>query len=134
VPGLETISSAATTSGSDARLENNTLGLFVQQQFGYRDRIFLTGALRADDNSAFGDDYDLAYYPKLSASWVLHEEPWWRVRHVDALRLRMAYGASGQQRSRAVTGPRRLRRSSSATTAWGRSAAKNSRSGSRPPC
>jgi outer membrane receptor protein involved in Fe transport len=97
VPGLETISSAATTTGSDTYVENNTLGVFAMQQFVYRDRIFLTGALRADDNSAFGDDFDIVYYPKLGAAWVVHEEPWWRVRPVDALRVRLAYGASGQQ-------------------------------------
>ena len=96
-PGLETVSSAAITTGSDSFVENNTLGFFVQQQFAYRDRLFLTGALRADDNSAFGKDFDIVRYPKISAAWVLHEEPWWRVRHVDALRVRLAYGASGQQ-------------------------------------
>ena len=96
-PGLETISSTATTAGSDAFVENNTLGFFAQQQFSYRGRLYLTGALRADDNSAFGKNFDIVYYPKISAAWVVHEEPWWRVPHFDALRLRLAYGAAGQQ-------------------------------------
>src|SRR6185503_18426215 len=36
-------------------------------------------------------------YPKLSASWVLSEEPFFRVGAIDQLRLRAAYGASGRQ-------------------------------------
>ncbi|MGH7629995.1 MAG: TonB-dependent receptor domain-containing protein [Gemmatimonadales bacterium] len=97
VSGLETVSPLGATTGSDAFIENNTLGFFVQQQLDYRDRLFLTAALRADDNSAFGKDFDVVYYPKVSAAWVLYEEPWWRVPHVDALRVRAAFGASGQQ-------------------------------------
>lgn len=96
-PGLETVSTATLTSGSESLLENNTLGFFAQQQLTWRDRIFLTGAVRADDNSAFGSEFDIVYYPKLSFSWVLHEEPWWHVPSVDAVRIRLAYGASGQQ-------------------------------------
>ena len=38
-----------------------------------------TGAIRGDDNSAFGEDFSAAYYPKLSASWVISEEPWFSV-------------------------------------------------------
>jgi TonB-dependent SusC/RagA subfamily outer membrane receptor len=36
----------------------------------WQNRLFLTGAVRGDDNSAFGKDYSAAYYPKVSASWV----------------------------------------------------------------
>src|SRR5690606_40895699 len=60
---------------SESKVENVTLGAFIQQQFGWKNRLFLTGALRADDNSAFGEDFDLVTYPKVSASWVISEEP-----------------------------------------------------------
>jgi hypothetical protein len=59
----------------DDVLDNNTLGGFVQQQLIWNDRLFLTGAVRRDDNSAFGTDYPAVTYPKLSASYVLSEEP-----------------------------------------------------------
>ncbi len=78
-------------------VEDVTVGLFAQQQFGWRNRVFLTAALRADDNSAFGEDFDLVYYPKLSGSWVLSDEPFWRIPHVHSLKLRAAYGETGQQ-------------------------------------
>jgi TonB-linked SusC/RagA family outer membrane protein len=94
---VSSISAAATTFSSDDFLENVTVGAYVQQQLGWRNRLFFTGALRADDNSAFGQNFDAVVYPKVSASWVVSEEPFWPFRFVDALKLRAAYGHSGQQ-------------------------------------
>ncbi len=96
-PGLSTGIATARTFGSQDFFTNKTIGLFGQQQFGLNDRIFLTGAVRVDNNSAFGDNFDLATYPKVSGTWVVSEEPFWRLGFVNALKLRAAYGASGQQ-------------------------------------
>jgi TonB-dependent SusC/RagA subfamily outer membrane receptor len=96
-PGVVAIQGAARTFGSDDETENVTVGVFVQEQLSWKDRLFLTAALRADDNSAFGESFDLVTYPKFSASWVVNEEPFWNVPYVDAFRLRAAYGHSGQQ-------------------------------------
>jgi TonB-linked SusC/RagA family outer membrane protein len=95
--GLSAVSAASLLTGSDNLIENNTVGVYIQQQIGYQDRLFLTGAIRADDNSSFGSDFDLVYYPKVSASWVVSEEGFWGVGFVNSLRLRAAYGESGQQ-------------------------------------
>jgi len=97
--GLTSISSAAIRNvGADEVFQNNTVGAFIQQQFVWNDRLFLTGAIRTDDNSAFGTNFDAVTYPKLSASWVLSEEPALRLPSaINSLRLRSAYGASGLQ-------------------------------------
>jgi len=98
VPGLTSI--AATTqnrTNSESAVENVTVGVFAQQQFSWQDRLFLTAALRADDNSAFGEEFDLVRYPKVSAAWVVSEEPFWNFGFVNTLKLRGAYGESGQQ-------------------------------------
>ncbi len=73
------------------------VGYYGQEQLAWRDKMFLTGALRADDNSAFGQKFKLAYYPSISASWVIGEEPWFPTGAVlSSLRLRSAFGYSGQ--------------------------------------
>lgn len=97
--GLTSISSAAIRNvGADELTQNNTVGAFIQQQFVWNDRLFLTGAVRTDDNSAFGTNFDAVTYPKLSASWVMSEEPSMPIpTFVNQLRLRAAYGASGLQ-------------------------------------
>ena len=86
-----------TTITDEFLLENTTLGAYIQQQFDWENRIFLTGAIRRDDNSAFGAKFGKAFYPKVMASWVIHEEDFWNVDWVSQLRLRGAWGASGQQ-------------------------------------
>lgn len=95
--GLASVSAAGIRSGTDNLIENNTVGVYFQEQFGWKDRLFLTAAIRADDNSAFGEDFNLVYYPKVSGSWVVSEEDFWGFDFIDSFRLRGAYGESGQQ-------------------------------------
>jgi TonB-linked SusC/RagA family outer membrane protein len=97
VPGLRIVDAAGTTTSSESYTENTTVGVYAQQQFGWNERLFVTAAIRADDNSAFGEEFDLVYYPKASLTWVVSEEPFWGLTPVSALRLRAAYGEAGQQ-------------------------------------
>ncbi|MDQ6633938.1 MAG: TonB-dependent receptor [Gemmatimonadota bacterium] len=96
-PDVTTIGGAATTSSGEDYVENKTLGFYVQEALGWKNRLFLTAAVRGDANSAFGKDYKAAYYPKLSGAWVVNEEPFWRWQSVSQLRLRGAWGQAGQQ-------------------------------------
>jgi len=97
--GVETVNSAATpASATQTQTLNTTIGAYGQQQFGWRDRFYLTGALRVDNNSAFGDQLKWVTYPKASLSWVMSEEEFWHKNDVlNTLRLRAAYGQSGRQ-------------------------------------
>ena len=94
-PGLSSVSAAGIRSGSDAIIENNTVGVYLQQQMGWQDRLFVTAAIRADDNSAFGEEFNLVYYPKVSGSWVVRDAA--GSGFLSSFRLRGAYGESGQQ-------------------------------------
>ena len=101
-PGVSTAKAAAVTTGTQDYLINKTLGFYAQEQLAWRDRLFVTGAVRVDNNSAFGRDFNYVAYPKVSAAWVVSEEPWWQRgagRVVSTLKLRSAFGASGQQPS-----------------------------------
>jgi len=94
---ITTVSGGASRDGGESYTENATAGVYFQQQVGIKDRIFVTGAVRADANSAFGSEFNAAIYPKLSATWTINEEPFWEFDFFDQLRLRMAWGAAGQQ-------------------------------------
>ncbi len=77
---------------------NKTLGLYVQEEMAYRDRMFLTLAERTDQNSSFGTKFQRVVYPKAQLSWILSDESFFP--HPDWLnqfRLRSALGASGVQ-------------------------------------
>ncbi|MGH9174817.1 MAG: TonB-dependent receptor domain-containing protein, partial [Vicinamibacterales bacterium] len=99
-PGVETVSGTTVPQTPTQSLTvNTTLGVYGQQQFGWNDRLFLTAGLRVDNNSAFGEELDWVTYPKVGASWVISEEPFWGGlgNVVNTLKLRTAYGQSGQQ-------------------------------------
>jgi len=92
------ISNGTLTTGNETFTGNASVGMFVQQTAAWNNRLFLTAALRGDDNSTFGKDYKAAYYPKFSVSWVASEEPWFKLpSFIGDLRLRGALGAAGTQ-------------------------------------
>jgi TonB-dependent starch-binding outer membrane protein SusC len=77
--------------------ENKSLGFYAQEQLGWNDRVFITGAVRFDDNSAFGSGFDPILYPKVSGSWVVSEEPFWTLGFINEMRVRGAWGKAGRQ-------------------------------------
>jgi TonB-linked SusC/RagA family outer membrane protein len=97
-PGATTVGAGAEQFADEITTESKTLGAFIEQQLAFQERLYVTVALRGDDNSAFGQDFRAAYYPKLGVSYVISDEgyfpaPSW----LSNLRLRGAIGASGQQ-------------------------------------
>ncbi len=99
-PDVTLIGLSQVTSGSNAFSENNSVGYYVQEQVGWKNRLYLTAAVRADDNSSFGENFDLIVYPKFSLSWVLTEEPMvqglLQKAHVNSFKLRSAWGQAGR--------------------------------------
>lgn len=98
-PTTELVRGAIQTA-SQNRFETATLGFYAQQQVGFDNRLFLTGALRWDASSTFGEDERWQLYPKVSGSYVVSESAWFD----DALgslfsefRLRGALGYAGNQ-------------------------------------
>ncbi|MGQ0641764.1 MAG: SusC/RagA family TonB-linked outer membrane protein [Gemmatimonadaceae bacterium] len=98
VPGPGDVGSGARRDASESFQENKTFGVYGQEQFAWQNRLFLTAAVRADGNSAFGANFDAAYYPKFSASWVISEEPFLANSTIlSQLKLRGAWGRAGLQ-------------------------------------
>ncbi len=96
-PGGVTVSAAATRSSSQSFSEKRTLGYYVEQQLAFQDKLFITGGMRRDAASAFGQSLNAVYYPKFGASWIVSQYDWFRrPTWLTSLRLRGTYGASGQ--------------------------------------
>ncbi len=96
--GITTVSATTQSRATCHDIEEDaTLGLYAQEQIGWNDRLFITAAIRADDNSAFGQNFDRVYYPKLSLSFIPVEGTNSRFSFLNTLKLRAAYGESGKQ-------------------------------------
>jgi TonB-linked SusC/RagA family outer membrane protein len=97
-PGASTVTAGAIKDADETTTESRTLGAFIEQRFAFRDRLFVTGAIRSDRNSAFGADFETVFYPKFSVSWLVSEEDFFPATGwMNSLRFRSAYGASGVQ-------------------------------------
>ena len=73
-------------------------GAFGQQSFGVADRLFVTGALRLDASSSFGEADRWQLYPKVSASYIPSEYDFWEETFgavVPSFKLRGSVGWSG---------------------------------------
>jgi TonB-dependent starch-binding outer membrane protein SusC len=97
LPGATTLAGANTSfSITEDNPEEVLFGGLVQQQLAWRDKVFLSGAVRTDKNSALNGSWTT--YPEASLSWVIGEEPFFpHVPALSSLRLRSAFGESGER-------------------------------------
>jgi outer membrane receptor protein involved in Fe transport len=82
---------------SDERSEISISGAYLQQNFKIQNKLFLTGAVRLDGSSVFGENERNQVYYKASGSYIISESnvwknslPWWNI-----FKIRAAYGQSG---------------------------------------
>ncbi|HEX6049852.1 MAG TPA: TonB-dependent receptor plug domain-containing protein, partial [Gemmatimonadaceae bacterium] len=103
--GAKLLGGTGSLQGASARFtvgetntDNRTYGGLISQQFAWRDRLFLTAALRTDRNSAFGEDFGFVTYPAASLSYVISDEDFFpKSTFLNSLRLRSSYGEAGKQ-------------------------------------
>src|SRR5436190_983044 len=97
-PIVQTVAGASTVLPSvDDRSELSVSGAYLQQNFKFRNQFFITGAVRLDGSSVFGENERNQVYVKANGSYIVSESgfwkeslPWW-----NFLKLRVAYGQSG---------------------------------------
>jgi TonB-linked SusC/RagA family outer membrane protein len=93
---LRQVTLANALGGYTESMDQKSLGMYVQEQFGWRERLYLTGALRMDNNSVFGADIRRLFYPKVSVSYLLSEAGvLQRIAAIDQVKLRAAWGQAG---------------------------------------
>lgn len=94
-PGLSTASSGAVITGDEDLVDEVNAGVFFEGTLGLADKLFMTGAVRVDGNSAFGDDFTYQAYPKASIAYNISEDSFWPTAWWPTMKLRAAYGTSG---------------------------------------
>ena len=99
-PFVETAAGASTLlPGADARGELSVSGAYLQQNFKFKNHLFITGAIRVDGSSVFGEDERNQVYVKGSGSYILSGADFWERSSVskwwNLFKLRIAYGESG---------------------------------------
>jgi outer membrane receptor protein involved in Fe transport len=90
------VSGASIRTGGQNFSRQRTIGLIGQLQLGLNDRVYAQFGGRYDNASSFGTAAKWVFLPKVGASWVVSEEPFWPLAFVNSLRLRAAWGQTGR--------------------------------------
>lgn len=95
-PFIETLAAFNTPLANIAEQNPyNLWGYYIQETLGYANKLFVTGAVRNDASTAFGEENRSNLYKKASASYVLSEESFLKDTFVSTARLRASWGESG---------------------------------------
>jgi TonB-linked SusC/RagA family outer membrane protein len=79
---------------SEGFSDDRTVSGFAREELAFADKLFLSGSVRADNNSGLVSG--LAYFPQVSASYVISKESFFpQNMGISQLRLRAAVGQAG---------------------------------------
>ena len=94
-PGDKLLQSGVETNVSEQWLRIASGGFFLQEQLGINDQLFVTLGGRWDGFSTFGENFGIAFYPKISAAYTISDNDFWP-EWWDTMKLRGAIGQSGR--------------------------------------
>jgi len=96
-PGSTSIGTATSLSTTQLWSETVSLGTYGEEVVGLNDRLFLTGSLRYDGSTSFGEAYHPRPFPKAGLSWIASEEPFFKgMPGLRELRLRTSVGSASR--------------------------------------
>ncbi len=73
--------------------------------YGYKDKYLFESTFRADGNVLFAPQTRWGYFPSFSGAWVISEENFMKSnKHIDFLKLRLAYSQLGDDTAEGLNG------------------------------
>ena len=76
--------------------DTHTISYFARASYSLMDRYILTGTIRRDGSSNFGEGNRWGTFPSVAGAWRVSEEPFLKdVKFVDNLKVRVGWGQTG---------------------------------------
>ncbi|PZX54177.1 SusC/RagA family TonB-linked outer membrane protein [Algoriphagus chordae] len=89
---------ASQITGANTNLVEWSLMSFMGRiNYDFKNKYLITGTLRADGSSRFGENNRFAYFPSVAVGWNIHSEGFMQNSSIDQLKLRASYGSIGNQ-------------------------------------
>ncbi|MGI8636661.1 MAG: SusC/RagA family TonB-linked outer membrane protein, partial [Segetibacter sp.] len=83
-------------SGTEQRNQSSLLSYYGRVNYALYDRYLLTGTLRRDGSSRFGEKNKYGTFPSAAFAWRMSEERFMRdVKFISNFKWRLSYGVSG---------------------------------------
>lgn len=98
LPGAPDFDEAADISSFERNTEVFTGGVYVDESLDLWSKLTLSGGVRFDGSTAFGDEVSVETYPKAGISYLISDEDFWPTfgGFLNQMKLRGAYGATGK--------------------------------------
>jgi len=95
--GAQSIGIATTRTSNEYYSEVVNYGIYLQENLGYKNKLFLDLGLRGDGNSAFGKNIGIQYYPKIGFSYIPSSENYFKAVStvLSSAKIRGNYGLAG---------------------------------------
>ncbi|MBN2347980.1 MAG: SusC/RagA family TonB-linked outer membrane protein [Bacteroidales bacterium] len=97
--GLSAPSVASSQIEIDGAPSTSILQSFISQaNYNFRETYFLTGSFRIDQSSAFNPDNRTAYFPSVSAAWLVSNEGFLKDNKIiNNLKVKASWGKTGMK-------------------------------------
>ena len=95
---IKEVSYAVDRSGSSGRSVSRSLSYFLQGNYDFDRRYYVTVNARRDGNSGFGSDSQWGNFASAGASWNIHNEEFFDADKINVLKLKLSYGSNGNSR------------------------------------
>ncbi len=95
---IKEVSYAVDRNGSSGRSVSRSLSYFLQGNYDFNRRYYVTVNARRDGNSGFGSDSQWGNFASAGASWNIHNEEFFDADKINVLKLKLSYGSNGNSR------------------------------------
>jgi len=94
--GVDALNSTSPYAVGGYKVPGASWATFLQAQYDYAKRYFITATFRAEASSIFAPENRVGYFPSVAASWLISNERWMQNQNVVSfLKLRASYGVTG---------------------------------------
>ncbi len=76
---------------------HNDIGYLARAIYAYRNTYHVNLSVRRDGSSVFGSENKWGIFPAAGVAWTVSNEPFFKVKAVDNLKLKLSWGKNGNQ-------------------------------------
>ncbi|KGL59017.1 SusC/RagA family TonB-linked outer membrane protein [Polaribacter sp. Hel1_85] len=89
------------TDVDETKTENALISQFARVHYKYDDRYIISGTVRRDGSSRFGEDNRFGVFPSGAVAWLISEENFMKsklvIKYISYLKFRASLGVTGSQ-------------------------------------
>ena len=94
--GVDALNASSPSGVSGYEIPGASWAAFIQAQYDYKKRYFVTATFRTEASSIFAPAHRVGYFPSVAASWLISNEDFMKDQDiVSFLKLRASYGITG---------------------------------------